>query len=290
MPRRHPPAQEAVVDIRQILLLQPAEKGWEAQTEFAARLAKSHGASVAGVCLYAEPDPTPADCFAEGAVAIADVLDRHRSQVAQICAPLETSFRRAIAGHGLSDGWEAGDVNVWRDQGPALERARLADLVIAPALGADADWRGLIEALVLQSGAPCLLTPANVRPCAFSHIVLAWNGSREAKRAMDDALPFLKAASDVVVVTIDDDETRRVEASESEALVRHLARHGVGAEALRRPASKGAGEVLMDACEAAGADLLVMGAYGRSRAAEFILGGATRTILSHARTPTLLSH
>jgi nucleotide-binding universal stress UspA family protein len=275
------------MDIKQILLVQPADGGGE-EAEIAGWLAREHGATVAGACLYVEPDMAPADNFAEGHAAVADVLQRRRQAVGQLCAPAADVFRNAITSHGMSDGWEAGGIDSWIDR--LTERARLVDLVVGPSVGAQPGLRPLLEALVLQSGAPCLLAPRGSRSRAFKRIALAWNGSREAKRAMADALPLLKAAPHVAVVIVDDEPTRRVDARQSEALIRHLARHGVSAATLRRTGDKDAGQALIDACDSFGADLLVMGAYGRSRAAEVILGGATRTLLAHAKAPTLLSH
>ena len=122
-------------------------------------------------------------------------------------------------------------------------------------------------------------------------MALAWNGSREAKRALDDGLTFLKAAAEVAIVVANEEATRAIDRNQTDALRRHLARHGVLAQVIRTDSGRrGAGEAIIEQCESFGAELLVMGAFGHSRAAEMIMGGATRTVLARTRIPTLLSH
>ena len=98
-------------------------------------------------------------------------------------------------------------------------------------------------------------------------------------------------ATKKAVLVVREDAKPWLGGAHTEALLRHLARHGVQAETLwQERAGKPAGEALLEHCRAFGADLLVMGAFGHSRAAETVLGGATRTILASAEIPTLLSH
>jgi nucleotide-binding universal stress UspA family protein len=279
------------MDIKQILLVQSAEAASGGATDLAARLARTHGATVAGLCLYCEPDPPLADTYAIGPDAVGDVLRRRGSRVKALTAPAEAAFERALAGPGLSDGCDVGELDAWRDV--VVHRARLADLVVLDAPDGSAPGYGaIVETLALRSGTPTLLAPAKaVADHDFKRVALAWNGSREAKRAMDDGLVFLKRASEVAVVVAKEEATRFVDRAQTDALIRHLARHGVHASLLSTEAhGRGAGEVLIEQCAAFGAELMVMGAFGHSRAAELILGGATRTVLRRAATPTLLSH
>jgi nucleotide-binding universal stress UspA family protein len=279
------------MDIKQILLVLAAEASGEGAIETAARLARQFGATVDGVCLYQEPEPQVAECFAEGPEAISQVLDRRLVQVKTLTAPAELAFRRRLEGPGLAQDWAVGEIEAWGET--AVERARLADLVVLPRPDQQADYRRLAENLVLSAGTPCLLIPPLAAEAhAFRRVILAWNGTREAKRAMVDALPFLKRAAAVAVLVVREDAKPWLgSAAQTEALTRHLARHGVQAEKLL-PAQTGrsAGDALLEHCRAYGADLLVMGAFGHSRAAETILGGATRTILTSAEIPVLLSH
>jgi nucleotide-binding universal stress UspA family protein len=208
-----------------------------------------------------------------------------------LTSPAEAAFKKALADRGLSDGWVVGETDEWRDV--VVDRARLVDLVVMDAPGAVvSSYRRVAETLALRSGSPSLLVPAQASPKVdFKRVVLAWNGSREAKRAMDDGLMFLKAAAEAAVVVAKEESTRSVDRAQTDALTRHLARHGVHAQVIcSETGRRGAGGVLIEQCASFGADLLIMGAFGHSRAAELIMGGATRTALTQAKISTLLSH
>lgn len=143
---------------------------------------------------------------------------------------------------------------------------------------------------LLGSGLPCLVVPGSVGETVAPHacIAIAWNGSVEAIRAVHSALPLLQRAPRIVVLA---GETRQEDRwLPAFQFGEWCARHGLRIE--RLPLGKGAdrGESILDAARTAGADLLVMGAYGRSRFSEWILGGVTRHMLEHARIPLLLRH
>jgi nucleotide-binding universal stress UspA family protein len=272
------------MDIKDILLFLEAGQPAEACVQIAARVAREYGAQVSGVCLYREPQPTMADGYAIGPDAVGDVLERQRQSVVKLTAPAQRAFDKAITAHALSSGWWLAEP----DEAPQVSvlRARFADLSIVPGSA-----RRLAECLAVDSGAPCLMAPADwSRKHGFRRVVLAWNGKREAKRAMDDALPILWRADAVNIVIVEEKETRDRMGELRPALLRHLAHHGIQAEIESAPPAAGAGEVLLERCRAFDADLLVMGAYSHSRAAELILGGATRTVIDRAALPVLLSH
>jgi nucleotide-binding universal stress UspA family protein len=173
-------------------------------------------------------------------------------------------------------------------------RARTSDLVVLPLPGED-DIGILgghaVEATLLSVGRPVLLVPEKGLPAGFPRKVLvAWNGSREAARALSDSVPLLARAKSVVVLSAGPagDEGALHGAK---AAVRYLARHGVAAEALHATASDDkAGDTILARARKAGADLVVMGAYGRPRITELILGGATRAVLRSGSMAVLMSH
>jgi len=174
--------------------------------------------------------------------------------------------------------------------------ARHADLAI---LGqADADepqpgGSGLIGDVALAAGRPVLAIPyIGVGTTLGERVLVAWDGGREAARALNDALPILKRAKSVSVVVIN--ASARVGSHGSQAgadIALHLARHGVKvqAQALEIP-DIGVGDALLSRLTDEAADLLVMGAYGRARLSETVLGGVTRTILGSMTVPVLMSH
>jgi len=169
-----------------------------------------------------------------------------------------------------------------------VEYARLRDLTILPA--SSDQWYA--EAVIFGSGRPTLILPTNLkrRPFQLATVAVAWDFSRAAARAISDALPLLELANKVHIVTVVNEkalDTRR----SGEELAKNLARHGIDA-VLDKVDAKGRpiGEVLESFTSSQGADLLVMGAYGHSKWREFVLGGATRSLLSKPPLPILLSH
>jgi len=168
--------------------------------------------------------------------------------------------------------------------------ARTSDLVVF-ARGNDRtspDLPAVIEATLLSGGRPLLLLPPAAPTTVGGRVAIAWNGRAEAARAVAGALPFLKAASGVPVLTV---ATRRTPDEVALDLIEYLAWWGIAAE--RRPVeAKGepVADSLLRAAHEAGAGLLVMGGYGRTRLSELVLGGVTRHVLSHADLPVLMAH
>jgi nucleotide-binding universal stress UspA family protein len=173
-------------------------------------------------------------------------------------------------------------------------RARTADLVVLPQPGED-DIGILgghaVEASILSVGRPVLLVPEKGLPAGFPRkILVAWNGSRESARALSDAVPLLARAKSVVVFTAgpagDEGPIHGAKAA-----VRYLARHGIAAETLHATSTDDrVGDAILARAKKIGASLVVMGAYGRPRFAELVLGGATRAILRKASVAVLMSH
>lgn len=147
-----------------------------------------------------------------------------------------------------------------------------------------------LGAIVLASRMPCIVAPPGCREAALGRIAIAWNGSAEAVRALHGALPLLHHASTLVLL----DGGRRAPDIEAGWLPpfdvqAYLARHDIRVTA--KPilvADDGAGEAILAAAGEVGADLLVMGAYGRSRFSEWAFGGATRTVLHEATLPVFM--
>lgn len=171
-----------------------------------------------------------------------------------------------------------------------MGQARLSDLVIVP-LASHRATQNLAQDLVFGCGRPVLLLPNNVvSPISLAVIVVAWDGSRVAARAISDALPFLKFAQSIRLVEIANDKPLDG-ASGIAALRKQLLSHDVRAVTDTIAADgESSGDVLARYCVSHHADLLVMGAYGHSRIRDFVLGGATRHFIAEAMLPVLLSH
>ena len=177
------------------------------------------------------------------------------------------------------------------------QSARYADLVV---IGQEEPGHTSLEAgrltpgnMVLASPRPVLVIPYIGAPAGFGkHILIAWNGSREACRAVADALPLLAAAERVTVMAVNPDAGNADHGALPGAdLAKYLASHNVKVEAQADPgAAIDVGNELLSRAADLGADLIVMGAYGHSRAREWVFGGVTRTILSGMTMPVLMSH
>jgi nucleotide-binding universal stress UspA family protein len=149
------------------------------------------------------------------------------------------------------------------------------------------------ERVALAAGRPVLAIPYAGRFEAVGRrVLIGWDASREATRAVADAMPLLAAAETVSVLSIDPREGPSAHGPVPGADISpHLARHGVNAT-VERTVSAGvpAGDLLLSRAADLGADLLVVGAYGHSRARELLLGGVTRTLLQSMTLPVLMSH
>ena len=171
--------------------------------------------------------------------------------------------------------------------------ARLKDLSIVPVKPDDDRAERVIEGLILQSGRPILLCPEELAaelPVNFDRVMVAWDHSAPAARAVGDALSMLRRARDVQVITATDGNTL-AEQQSGAAVIRHLVEHGINAsfEMVRIDGSS-VGKILEAEVKVRGIDLLVMGAYGHSRLSEWVWGGATKTIIGRPPCWVIMSH
>lgn len=256
--------------------------------DVAAALAAQHGAHLTGLHAMGWPR-------FQGYVEVElppTFLDEQRRQLEERARQAEERFHERTHRLGVRGEWrvDTGDV-----VGTMKLHARYADLtVVGQGLDlADApyDLAFLPEELALGVGRPVLVVP---RYGTFGTIgqraLIAWNGSREATRAVHDAIPLLKLATKVTVLSIDPEGEPgpRVPGAD---IALHLARHGIAAEADWTPGLDIAvGDILLSRAADLGVDLIVMGSYGHSRAREMVLGGATRHVLKQMTVPVLMSH
>ena len=170
-----------------------------------------------------------------------------------------------------------------------IEQSRCHDLLIVKGGSVDSGGMHPIELsrLIMTSGRPILLA-SDASPRRFGTVVIAWKDGPEAARAVTAAMPILEKAERIFVVTTSEDDGL---VSHCESVVRHLAWHGLGAEAHSvDPGERDAAHAVLEMARAAGADLLVMGAYGHSRLRETVLGGFTHSVLYDASLPVFMLH
>jgi len=178
-----------------------------------------------------------------------------------------------------------------------VRHARCSDLTVLtqadPASPNFYTAKDLVESVILHGARPTLVLPCAGRfEGVGPRVLVAWDDSREAARAVSDALPMLQRAGQVEVASwtegdsTDDKATR----PQLDALHKWLMRHGVSAQIRVEPVGAGIADAMLSHAADTNADLIVMGAYGHSRWAERVLGGATRGLLASMTVPVLMSH
>ena len=206
---------------------------------------------------------------------------------------LVAEFKAAAAERGVPHGHVVASCHSSQLGDLVTDHARTRDLTLIPISEEAGMQQFIAESVIFGSGRPTLIfpeTPRRVSPPVLETVGIAWDFSRPASRAVADAMPILRRAKTVRVLTVTHEKRLSSGLSGAE-LARHLACHGVEA-VLDEEAAAGRpiGQVLDDYAVRQGLGLLVMGAYGHSRLRDFVLGGATKTVVSHPRLPVLLSH
>ena len=272
---------------RDLLVHLDGSQAGRRRVQFAVDLAARTGARVSG--LHVSP---PAEVPPQYKPSMIDeVVAKIASKLASDARAAATVFSEEAAQRPIDACWfeAAGDIV----QGIS-DKARYADLVI---LG-QYEWQGppethplpIAHSVVLRCGRPVLVLPAVVQPGLLARVAVAWDGSREAVRAVHDALPLLRLSRLVQIVTMirptaEDDEV------DARSLLAHLANHGVkvGSDVLKiRTVDEH--ESLRKQIEEEQYDLLVMGGYSHPLWLEFIFGGTTQSILLSSKIPVLVSH
>ena len=278
--------------IRDILVQVDGGKSTPGRLAAAIGIAKIHGANLVGLCLAVEPSApgailglAPPELLSNQRDALREQADRAAAQfrrvVEQAKLPAECRVVQTLA-------VDAADVFV--------QHTRHADLVILsqhnpeePSILGD----GFPAAVVMGGGRPAIVIPyIGAAPTLGRKVLVAWDGGREATRAVHDALPILERSDSVTVLSVNADaSTNGGQRDPGADISLHLARHDVKTTAASTVANEiPIGDVILNRIADDGIDLLVMGAYGHSRLREIILGGVTRHLLDHMTVPVLMSH
>lgn len=263
-------------------------KRCSARVDVAIRLAQQHDAHLVALHAIAPFEP-PGYVMAEMGPAI---IEGQRAVAANELARTEVAFNKQVSAAGLRH-------VEWRSAVDDLVHAmtlhaRYADLVVIGQTDTSENSHvpaGFPERLVLAAGRPVLILPAvGSFTTIGKRILIAWNTSREATRAVTDAIPLLQRADNVHVMAVNPKSGEHGTVPGADIGL-YLARHGVRVEV---KADHGAeidvGNELLSRAADLDADLIVMGGYGHSRLKEWVLGGATRTILGSMTAPVLMSH
>jgi len=280
------------MSLKDILAIVLGSEADEPAIALAEHLADAHDAALSATFLTALPDEPLAYEPTVVAGVWAELLGRARSEADEERRRVEERLKRA----GRVVEFRTIEA-LGRDLGRvAAVHARYCDLAVLarPRDDAGGDMRlDTIEGVLYHAGRPVLVAPPQWQGASFAeHIVIAWDASREATRALAEARTFLAKCKRATVLTVDA-KPKAFGHGEQPGLniAAHLARRGVdvevrNADGMGRPIAR----VLLDETLALGGDLLVMGAYSRSRLREMVFGGATRDVLAAADVPVLMAH
>jgi len=145
-----------------------------------------------------------------------------------------------------------------------------------------------LESALFESGRPVLIAPPTAPRSLGKNVLVAWNNSTEQARTMADAMPLLRLAERITILTV---EGSTVAGPSGEQMARSLKLNGIAADSVTmKPGKRSAGEVLLAKADELGCDLIVKGAYTQSRLRQMIFGGTTRYVLANAKLPVLMAH
>ena len=267
-------------------------KGCAKRVDAAVRLARQHGAYLTG--FYPSVEIPLLNYIREQIPR--DILARMDAEAQELAEVAVKSFQQAAEGGGIPFETRTDRALDTTLASVVSMHARYSDLVVLGQVDPDEppDFGGdLPEQVVLASGRPVLLVPHDWAPGPFGdRVLIAWDASRAAARAVSDALPILERAESVLVVSINPKQTPLGHGELPGAdIALHLSRHDVRVEAQKvETDGMEVGDALLSFAADRGCDLLVMGAYAHSRVRELVLGGATRTVLRSMTLPVLMAH
>jgi nucleotide-binding universal stress UspA family protein len=261
----------------------------------AAALARQHGAHLSGLYVVDLPPPDVFYGFPSAFMDVQraeDVIERMRAARMEEAATVEAKFRDRLRRDGLAGEWRV----VEGDTGEVLAlHGRYADLTILGQPDPTAAGRPIMLSVgtLMACGRPLLVVPyAGSFEALGTNVLVGWNATAEAARAVNDAIPLLRKAKKVTVLSIN---PRRGIGGDGDVpaadIALHLARHGITAEAAHTVATDiPEGDALLSYAADIGADLLVCGMYGHSRMRELAFGGVTRALLTEMTLPVFMVH
>jgi nucleotide-binding universal stress UspA family protein len=281
--------------VKTILVYLPSERHAAPALASVLKIASPGNAHVIGLHLI--PDlPIYGEFPAEVSPDVIERLQKTgKDAAAAVKKVFEETFKLSPVTSSVTYEWREFTVSYSLGMDLIAEQGRTADLIVCGKASEDIPdaWDGFAETAIMNCGRPVLIVPSVRAPKTIgNHVVIAWNGTREAARAVFDSLGLIRDAASVRAITFIDKETQRPAAeSRGASLIAALSRHGIRASFdVSFAGSVSAGEAILYRLLDEGCDLLIMGGYGHSRFREMIFGGVSREILRDTWVPTLVSH
>lgn len=215
----------------------------------------------------------------------------HNRRLRQLAADVAERARGDAAAAGVAASVETPQLAYGQLVDLFVAQARVHDISVLDAETAtvNAD-RGLIEALLFESGRPVIVVPPGFDTFRHQRVLIAWDASARATRAVNDAMGILKTAASVELLAIGTERELAHEVPGAE-LAPHLVRHGVNLDVKNLVVNAdGIAGTLREQASLIGADLIVMGAFNHSRMREWVLGGVTQSLLADSKVPLFLSY
>lgn len=255
--------------------------GAEFRAKLAVDLADRFSSHLIGVGAEEILTPLYFETPVEGIPSIIEVEER---RAAEHLSKAEAVFRK-IAGSRNNVEWRQA---MRPPTEYVVEQARAGDLIVAsrPQRGQEFELSRVDAGdLVMGAGRPVLFVPPEIDNLVAKHVIVAWKSTCEARRAVADSMPFLRRAKDVLVVAISDEDQGATD------VAAYLTNHKVNASAITRaPSNAAVADDLISIASGEGSDLIVCGAYGHSRAREWLFGGVTGDLLDRSPLCLLMSH
>ncbi len=280
-----------------LVCIDPTTAG-NARLKLAFNLARANRAHLAGAYPLPESQPGRVGATGFGVVPPAGMVGTAEEAVnrdAEVAETAKQRFKDELRRAGIDGEWH---ILPDGDSAALIELAKSVDLTItgqrSPSSRSDGAARFRPEDIVIAAGRPVLVVPyAGTFEAVGRRILVAWDGTREANRALNDALPLLLADAEAVTVIFVGAHEKDLEQHQAalERIVRHLQRHGIKAtfeETLRGDMT--ISDILLSRAADLAADLMVMGGYHHSQLREALIGGVSRELLAHMTVPVLMSH
>ena len=224
--------------------------------------------------------------------ALLDFFDKEEAHIEQKIAESEAQFHEVFKGFSKHTEWRS-----------TITREPMADYIAAQACSADIILTSVSPSdfyegpngvnageIIMQAGRPVIVVPSAVKNLNLENILIGWKDTREARRAIADALPILKLATHVTVVEICAESEVEVAEQRLAEVIAWLVRHGIAAKPVVSVSVDTDATQFISIAKQQGADLVVAGAYGHSRFRQWVLGGVTNDLLQRADICSLLSH